>query len=273
MMRTHRAGDLRAEHDGQKVVVCGWVAHRRDHGGVVFLDVRDTAGLVQVVIDPDQPGCEAAHRVRNEWVLRVEGTVRPRPEGTVNPDLPTGEIEVGATSVEVLNEADPPPFPLDERTDIDESAPAPAPIPRPAARADATQPAGAGRGEPRDARGDASARLRRSRDADADRVDPGRRARLRRAVASAARLVLRAAAEPAAVQAAAHGRRPRPLLPDRAVPPRRRSSRRPPVRVHAARPRDELRRPGRRARPRPRSRCSPRPKRCAPTKRRPKSRG
>jgi len=120
MMRTHRAGDLRAEHVGHAVTVCGWVAHRRDHGGVVFLDVRDTAGLVQVVVDPEQAGCEAAHRVRNEWVLRVQGTVRPRPEGTVNVDLPTGEIEVAASSVEVLNEAEPPPFPLDERADIDE---------------------------------------------------------------------------------------------------------------------------------------------------------
>ncbi len=120
MMRTHRAGDLRAEHVGAAVVVCGWVAHRRDHGGVVFLDVRDTAGLVQVVIDPDQSGCDDAHRVRSEWVLRVEGTVRPRPEGTVNADLPTGEIEVGASAVEVLNEAEPPPFPLDDRADVDE---------------------------------------------------------------------------------------------------------------------------------------------------------
>ncbi len=120
MMRTHRAGDLRAEHVGHAVTVCGWVAHRRDHGGVVFLDVRDTAGLVQVVVDPDQAGCETAHRVRNEWVLRVDGTVRPRPEGTVNVDLPTGEIEVTASSVEVLNEAEPSPFPLDERADIDE---------------------------------------------------------------------------------------------------------------------------------------------------------
>jgi len=120
MMRTHRAGDLRAEHVGTDVVVCGWVAHRRDHGGVVFLDVRDAAGLVQIVVDPEQAGCEAAHRVRNEWVLRVAGAVRPRPDGTVNADLPTGEIEVAATSVDVLNEAEPPPFPLDERADIDE---------------------------------------------------------------------------------------------------------------------------------------------------------
>jgi aspartyl-tRNA synthetase len=81
MMRTHRAGDLRAEHIGAEVVVCGWVAHRRDHGGVVFLDVRDAAGLVQVVVDPESAGCDDAHRVRNEWVLRVDGQVRPRPEG------------------------------------------------------------------------------------------------------------------------------------------------------------------------------------------------
>ncbi len=120
MMRTHRAGDLRAEHIGAEVVVCGWVAHRRDHGGVVFLDVRDAAGLVQVVVDPEQAGCGDAHRVRNEWVLRVAGPVRPRPEGTVNPDLPTGEIEVGAVSVEVLSESEPPPFPLDDRVDVDE---------------------------------------------------------------------------------------------------------------------------------------------------------
>jgi aspartyl-tRNA synthetase len=120
MMRTHRAGDLRAEHIGDTVTVCGWVAHRRDHGGIVFLDVRDTAGLVQVVVDPEQGGCAAAHQVRNEWVLRIEGSVRPRPEGTVNRDLATGEIEVAATSVEVLNEAEPSPFPLDERADIDE---------------------------------------------------------------------------------------------------------------------------------------------------------
>jgi len=120
MMRTHRAGDLRAEHIGETVTVCGWVAHRRDHGGIVFLDVRDTAGLVQVVVDPEHAGCDAAHRVRNEWVLRIEGSVRARPEGTVNVDLPTGAIEIAARSVEVLNEAEPSPFPLDERADIDE---------------------------------------------------------------------------------------------------------------------------------------------------------
>jgi aspartyl-tRNA synthetase len=120
MMRTHRAGDLRADDIGQSVVVCGWVANRRDHGGKVFLDVRDTAGLVQVVVDPTAPGLEIAHRLRSEWVVRVVGTVSARPEGTVNDDLPTGAVEVVGTEIEVLNEAEPPPFPLDDRVDVDE---------------------------------------------------------------------------------------------------------------------------------------------------------
>jgi aspartyl-tRNA synthetase len=120
MMRTHRAGDLRATDVGSAVAICGWVAHRRDHGGKVFLDVRDAAGLVQVVADPDQSAFELAGRIRNEWVLRVKGEVRNRPEGTVNPELPTGEVEVVARDIEVLNESEPPPFPLDERTDVDE---------------------------------------------------------------------------------------------------------------------------------------------------------
>jgi aspartyl-tRNA synthetase len=120
MMRTDRAGDLRAGDIGRAVAVCGWVAHRRDHGGKVFLDVRDTAGLVQVVIDPATPGLEVAHRLRNEWVLRVLGDVGARPDGTVNEDLPTGKVEVVAREIEVLNESEPPPFPLDDRTDVDE---------------------------------------------------------------------------------------------------------------------------------------------------------
>jgi aspartyl-tRNA synthetase len=74
--------------------LCGWVASRRDHGGVVFVDLRDVAGLVQVVLDPGAAGLAEAHRLRSEWVLKVAGRVRARPEGTVNPDLATGEIEV-----------------------------------------------------------------------------------------------------------------------------------------------------------------------------------
>src|SRR4051812_11711376 len=109
-MRTHRPGELRASDIGTTVTLCGWVANRRDHGGVVFLDVRDATGLAQVVVSPDSPGFETAHRVRSEWVLQVEGDVRHRPAGTVNADLPTGEVEVAARSVVVLNESEPPPF-------------------------------------------------------------------------------------------------------------------------------------------------------------------
>ena len=120
MMRTHRAGDLRPEHRGERVALCGWVASRRDHGGVVFLDLRDAAGLVQVVVDPASVSGADPHDVRSEYVLRVEGTVRDRPEGTVNPDLATGEIEVGVDRLEVLNAAEPPPIPIDERVEVDE---------------------------------------------------------------------------------------------------------------------------------------------------------
>jgi aspartyl-tRNA synthetase len=119
MMRTHRCGDLRVEHIGEKVSVCGWVASRRDHGGVVFLDLRDAAGIVQVVVDPDATDGEDPHHLRAEYVIRVEGEVRHRPEGTVNPDLATGEIEVAATRLEVLSAAEPPPIPL-ERVEADE---------------------------------------------------------------------------------------------------------------------------------------------------------
>jgi aspartyl-tRNA synthetase len=120
MMRTQRAGDLRADDVGESVVICGWVASRRDHGGKVFLDVRDVAGLVQVVVDPQVAGLEVAHRLRNEWVVRVVGAVAARPDGTVNDDLPTGAVEVDASAIEVLSEAEPSPFPLDDRVDVDE---------------------------------------------------------------------------------------------------------------------------------------------------------
>jgi aspartyl-tRNA synthetase len=121
MMRTHYAGSLRASDEGGEVALCGWVAHRRDHGGVVFIDLRDREGIVQVVIDPASPGCAEARRLRSEYVIRVEGTVRPRPEGTVNPNMATGEVEVGVVNLEILNEAEPPPFPLDERVEVDET--------------------------------------------------------------------------------------------------------------------------------------------------------
>jgi aspartyl-tRNA synthetase len=121
MMRTHYAGSLRAGDEGADVALCGWVAHRRDHGGVVFIDLRDREGIVQIVLDPAAPGCAEAHRLRSEYVIRVEGTVRRRPPGMVNPREATGEIEVGVSSLEILNEAEPPPFPLDDRVEVDET--------------------------------------------------------------------------------------------------------------------------------------------------------
>ncbi|MBM3659596.1 MAG: aspartate--tRNA ligase [Actinobacteria bacterium] len=119
-MRTHRAGDVRPVQVGSSVELCGWVASRRDHGGVVFLDLRDTAGIVQVVVDPDAVAGADVHGVRAEYCLRVTGTVRERPEGTVNPDLATGAVEVAAATIEVLNPSEPPPIPIGDRVDADE---------------------------------------------------------------------------------------------------------------------------------------------------------
>ena len=113
-MRTHWNGELRAEHIGQTVALCGWVARRREHGEhLAFIDLRDRTGLVQCVV-------AGAHDLRSEYVVRVTGTVRARPEGTVNPQLATGEVEIGDCTVEVLNVAEPPPFPIDDRIDVDE---------------------------------------------------------------------------------------------------------------------------------------------------------
>jgi aspartyl-tRNA synthetase len=120
MMRTHRVGDLRPPHVGERVTLCGWIAARRDHGGVVFLDLRDTAGIAQVVVDPTAVTGADVHGLRAEFCLRVEGEVRARPEGTINADLATGAVEVAAATVEVLNASDPPPIPIGERTAVDE---------------------------------------------------------------------------------------------------------------------------------------------------------
>ncbi|RMG37500.1 MAG: aspartate--tRNA ligase [Gammaproteobacteria bacterium] len=119
-MRTHYCGEINADFIDQTVELCGWVNRRRDHGGVIFIDLRDRSGLVQVVYDPDVEDVFAtAEQVRNEFVLRVKGRVRARPEGTVNPELPTGEIEVLGKELEILNRAATPPFQLDD-TDTSE---------------------------------------------------------------------------------------------------------------------------------------------------------
>src|ERR1700755_1338593 len=117
MIRTHEAGTLRAAHAGEHVVLAGWVARRRDHGGVIFIDLRDASGVSQVVFrDALEEGhvLAQAHRLRAEFCIAVEGIVEVRPEGNANTEIPTGEIEVNATSLTVLGESDPLPFQLDE---------------------------------------------------------------------------------------------------------------------------------------------------------------
>nr|WP_163503265.1 aspartate--tRNA ligase [Halomonas socia] len=120
-MRSHYCGQLNETLVDDQVTLCGWVHRRRDHGGVIFLDMRDRDGIAQVVVDPDTEAAFAtADRARNEYVLRITGRVRPRPEGTENPNMPTGMIEVLAKEVEVLNSAVTPPFQLDEHGKVGE---------------------------------------------------------------------------------------------------------------------------------------------------------
>ncbi|MHB8186794.1 MAG: aspartate--tRNA ligase [Dermatophilaceae bacterium] len=125
MLRTHEAGTLRAGihgHVEQTVVLTGWVARRRDHGGVAFLDLRDASGVAQVVVRDEILAQGGAHDLRNEYCIKVTGVVRLRPEGNANKDLPTGEIEVVATELEVLSPAAPLPFQIDERVTVGEEA-------------------------------------------------------------------------------------------------------------------------------------------------------
>lgn len=121
-MRTHYCGELRAEHAGSAVCLAGWVHRRRDHGGVIFLDLRDREGLVQVVVHPqEQPEAyKMAEEVRSEYVLLIEGSVRPRLAGAENPNLPTGDVEVAASSIEVLSKAKTPPFQIEDRIEVNE---------------------------------------------------------------------------------------------------------------------------------------------------------
>ncbi|GAA1143541.1 aspartate--tRNA ligase [Nocardioides aquiterrae] len=118
MIRTQDAGALRAEHVGQTVTLAGWVARRRDHGGVAFLDLREASGVVQVVVRDE----EVAHALRSEYCIKVTGEVSKRPEGNANPNLPTGEVEVIVSDLEVLSAAAPLPFPIDEHVEVGEEA-------------------------------------------------------------------------------------------------------------------------------------------------------
>jgi len=114
-MRTHNCGELNQSHIDQTITLCGWVNTNRDHGGVIFIDLRDKTGIAQVVADPDEKQAfEIADSSRNEFVLKVTGRIRHRPEGTVNTELPSGHVELYATKVEILNSAEPIPFQFDE---------------------------------------------------------------------------------------------------------------------------------------------------------------
>ena len=119
--RSHHCGELRKEQEGVEVVLCGWVAKRRDHGGLIFVDLRDRSGIVQVVVDPEAAGAsfKTAEDMRNEYVIKVTGKIRLRNEATINPNLATGEIEVLAREIEVLNAAKTPPFYIQDNIDTD----------------------------------------------------------------------------------------------------------------------------------------------------------
>tara|TARA_B100000686_G_scaffold353162_1_gene457683 strand:- start:43760 stop:45553 length:1794 start_codon:yes stop_codon:yes gene_type:complete len=116
-------GSLRKTHLSQDVILAGWVHRRRDHGNIIFLDLRDRSGLIQVVFDPKSApqAHNIAESVRNEWVLKIKGVVSNRPEGTVNPDMPTGDVEILANDIEIMSRSKTPPFYINEESDVDES--------------------------------------------------------------------------------------------------------------------------------------------------------
>ena len=120
-MRTHHCGKLNKDHLNNEVIICGWIHRRRDHGGVIFLDVRDTTGIVQVVVNPEnEQAFKIADEIRSEYVIKAVGLVEGRPEDSQNEQLTTGEIEIKSTSIELLNTADTPAFPLDQSSDVGE---------------------------------------------------------------------------------------------------------------------------------------------------------
>ena len=252
--RSHTCGALPAPNVGETVRLSGWVHRVRDHGGLLFIDLRDHYGLTQIVADPDSPAFAVAETVRSEWVIRVDGTVKARsarrstpicrPARSRSSPLDRGPVEGRRTAAAGVR-----------RAGISGGDAAPLPLPRPPPRAHPPEYPQAGGdhlvGPPPHGR----CRLLRVPDPDPDGILAGRRARFPRAVAPPSRQVLRAAAGAAAVQAADHDRRLRPLFPDRAVLPRRGRPRRPlSGRVLPARYRDELRRRRRTSSP-PSSRC------------------
>ena len=137
--RSHTCGALRASDIGQDVRLSGWCHRIRDHGGVLFIDLRDHYGLTQVVADPDSPAFQVAETLRSEWVVRIDGKVRRRPDGTENADLPTGEIEIYIRDIEVLGRGGRTADAGVRRAGISRGHPAQIPLPRSAPRASAPQ--------------------------------------------------------------------------------------------------------------------------------------
>ena len=222
---------------GRRKRVAGWVHRRRDHGGLIFIDLRDRTGLLQLVFRPDDApeAHEQAHDLRAEDVISAAGAIAPREEGTVNPKLPTGEIELNVAEFELLADAETPPFPIDEDGEVGDELRLRyryLDLRRERMRA---QHRAAARRDHRHPRAPERRGLPRDRDADPHPLDARGRARLPGAQPAPARLLVRAAAVAAALQAAADGRRLRALLPDPPLLPRRGLPRRPPARVHPAR--------------------------------------
>mgnify|MGYP001000921948 CR=1 FL=1 len=122
LKRTHSCNDLNENNVGQEVVVMGWVQKRRDHGGLIFVDLRDRSGIVQVVFNPEQAkeAFNLAEKIRNEYVIAVKGEVVLRPEGMINPNLATGHIDLAAKELVVLNKSKTPPFYISDDVDVDE---------------------------------------------------------------------------------------------------------------------------------------------------------
>ncbi len=243
--RTHTCGQLRKADVGQTVRLSGWVNRRRDHGGLIFLDLRDHYGITQCVIEPDAAAFPTVDTARSEWVLTLTGKVVARRDETVNKDLATGEVELRIEQVSVQSKAQELPLPVFGDHDYPEETRLTyrfLDLRRERLHKNIML------------RANIVTSLRRRmveqgftefRDPDPDRVLAGRRARLPGAVAPLSRPVLRPAAGAAAVQAVDHGVGLRPLFPDRALFPRRGWPRRPFAgRVLPARSGDELRHPG-----------------------------
>ena len=122
--RSHRCDELRKDHVGNAIRLSGWVHRVRDHGGLLFIDLRDHYGITQIVADPDSPAFNTAEKVRSEWVIKVDGEVKARSPETINKNLPTGEIEIFAGDIEILSKAEELPLPVFGEPDYPEDLPA-----------------------------------------------------------------------------------------------------------------------------------------------------